>query len=70
MPAHNPTSNYTRLGFVTLHIKRDTKDRLNAAKVQLAAQRSMAISHDDLINVLLDQHLAAVLDRQPMAKRA
>lgn len=63
-----PATSYARLGFVALHIKRDTRNRLNRAKADLATHSGENVSHDDLINVLLDRHLAAAL-KKPAAVR-
>lgn len=69
MKKHNShgSSDYRLRGFTSLHIKVDTKTRLNLAKTQIFARDGKAISHDDLINHLLDHHAAAVIAEPPVA---
>lgn len=62
---HAKPSDYRLRGFTSLHIKIDTKTRLNLAKTQVFARVGKAITHDDLINRLLDKHAETVLADDP-----
>lgn len=51
-----PSSYYHRLGYCSLHIKRETRDRLNMLRTIMAAQAGAAVSQDEALNTLLDRH--------------
>lgn len=48
-------SEYTERNFVSLHIKKETRSRLNMAKARYQASTDKVISQDDFINMLLDR---------------
>jgi hypothetical protein len=50
-------SDYRSRGFTQLHIKRGTKNRMNIAKATFTASMGRVVTHDDLINHLLDSHI-------------
>lgn len=55
-------SEYAQRDFTSLHIKFHTKNRLNLAKAAVFARDGKAITHDELINRLLDHHGTAVVE--------
>ena len=58
---HLKPSDYRLRGYTSLHIKIDTKSRLNIAKTQIFQRDGSMITHDDLINRLLDEHSVMVI---------
>lgn len=62
----NPTlSDFTLRGFTTVKLKIVTKSRLNDAKNEIFGRGGRAVTHDQLINWLLDQHLTVVIAESP-----
>ncbi len=56
-------SDYTLRGYTSLKIKVETKSRLNDAKNEMFGRRGRVMTHDQLINLLLDQHPIDTLDQ-------
>lgn len=50
----NEPSDYTKRGFASLHIKKETHQRLNLVKAQKQTRDNAFISHDDFLNLLLN----------------
>lgn len=48
-------SDYTERGYVGLHIKMETRQRLNMAKAHVQARRNEFITQDEFINLVLDR---------------
>lgn len=49
------TSDYKERGFAGLHIKKETRQRLNVAKAHVQARANRFIPQDEFINLLLNQ---------------
>lgn len=48
-------SDYVERGYAGLHIKKETRQRLNVAKATFQAQSNQFISQDEFINILLSR---------------
>lgn len=57
-------SDYKERGYAGLHIKKETRQRLNVAKAQLQARHNKFMSQDEFINLLLNGF--AELDLAPI----
>lgn len=47
-------SQYTSLGYASLHINRETRDRFNLARAELQARRGEVVTQDEFLNYLLN----------------
>lgn len=49
-------SDYIQRGYTSLHIKTETRQRLNLVAAQLRQQNGRFITQDEVLNLLLDSH--------------
>lgn len=63
-------SDYTERNFVALHIKKETRSRLNMAKAHFQATTNEVISQDEFLNILLDRLTAQTAQTEQVAELA
>jgi len=50
----------TETSYASLHIRPDTRQRLNLLKASLQARRRRLVTQDEILNMLLDKHASAL----------